>query len=165
MGITLWEWRLDSSRFVVVESFTAAAKDNNPVYNSISEVHGNRVARMYFLADTLADTLRRFNPHAIIAESPYMGRFPQAFAALVECVSLIRNTVYSYNRYLPLYQVDPPTAKKAAGVKIVKKSDKEDVRRALRARTDIEWQVDLESLDEHSVDSVAVGLYYLLNLA
>lgn len=46
-------------------------------------------------------------------------------------------------------------------MKRVKGTDKEDVRNAIRACSDLEWWVDLEDLDEHSVDAVAIGRYYL----
>lgn len=92
-----------------------------------------------------------------------MGRFPQSYMALVECVLCIRNAVMQYDYHIPLYSVDPTTAKQSTGMKITRGSDKEDVRDALRARTDLRWAVDLETLDEHSVDAVAVALHFILN--
>jgi len=71
----------------------------------------------------------------------------------------VRSAVYMYDPFMPLFQVDPSTAKINAGMERIKGTDKEDVRRAMRKRKGIKWNVDLEDLDEHSVDACAIGLY------
>ncbi|MNE02406.1 hypothetical protein D3C80_948800 [compost metagenome] len=98
----------------------------------------------------------------VICESNYKGRFADAYATLVECVAVIRNVLYRYDPTMPLLMVDPMSAKKAAGV-VGKFKDKMDVTRALKKRTDIVWGVDIDTLDEHSVDAVAIG-YHLMQL-
>ncbi|MNV66494.1 hypothetical protein D3C71_1592500 [compost metagenome] len=95
----------------------------------------------------------------MIVEANYLGRFATAFAALVECVAMVRSAVYMYDPFMPLYQVDPSTAKINAGMERIKGTDKEDVRRAMRKRKGIVWNVNLEELDEHSVDACAIGMY------
>lgn len=164
MGVSFLTWDMVSRYFIVEDAFTITAKPNDPHYESISEIHGNRMARIKAHEETILRLLTDNRPAAVISESPFMGRFPQSYMALVECVLCIRNGVLAYDRHMPLYSVDPTTAKQSAGMKVTRKSDKEDVRIALRSRTDLRWGVDLESLDEHSVDAVAVGLHYLLNM-
>lgn len=166
-GFAKWEWDFESPTFRLEDAFTRVLKDTNPTYNAIRELHGLKIARMHEMADQISEVIQDFRPHAIVCESNFMGRFAAAFAALTEAVAVIRNVVYTYDRYMPLNQIDPITVKKAVGVVIdrKKKSDKEDVRRALAKRTDIEWCVDLNSLDEHGVDASAIGLWYLLQLA
>lgn len=165
MGITLWEWDVGSKLYRIVDCFTFEAKDNDPLYDSTGETHGKRIARLIHLGDLLLNVLREFKPHAVICESPFLGRFPQAFAGLIECIVTIRNALFRYDPFLPLYQVDPPSAKKATGMTFTKKSTKEDVKTALQKRTDLVWDVDIDELDEHSIDAVAVGLYFYLFLA
>lgn len=165
MGITHWEWDVGSKEFRIVECYTLEAKDNDPRYDSTGETHGKRIARLMHLGDELLNIFRQFKPHAVICESPFLGRFPQAFAGLIECIVTIRNALFRYDPFLPLYQVDPPSAKKAAGVAFTKKSTKEDVKTALIKRTDLIWEVEVDDLDEHSIDAIAVGLYFLLYLA
>lgn len=181
MGISLLEVRFDGSNKVVVrESYTIHLRDTHPTYAAMRDLHGSRVARLLQVGDTLADLFRQYRPHVVIAEDNYMGRFAAAFEALVECVMVIRNTLYQYDRFIPLYMVEPSAAKRVAGVekqgggkgkKRKRKYDKtnqaekkELVREALRKRTDIEWHVELDTLDEHSVDSVAIGYYYVKEL-
>lgn len=165
MGISLLEWGIEERQYHVREAFTLVAKDNHPQYRACGELHGARSARIQQLTDRLGDVLRRINPDDIIVETPYLGRYAESFEALVECLTSIHNTIYLYNRFMPLYQIDPTSAKKAVGVRIErgKKSNKEDVRVALSKRTDIIWHVDLAALDEHSVDATAIGMYHILN--
>ena len=164
LGVAVLTWDFRSQKYRVENAFTLQANDRLLGYQSITEVHGGRISRFYQQADELSCILANVRPHAVIAESPYMGRFAQSFGALTECVLNLRQIVYTYDCFMPLEQIDPTRVKKKVGVHKGKMSDKEDVRRALRERSDLIWDVDLEALDEHSVDAVAIALYYLLIL-
>lgn len=163
MGVSVIEWGF-TSPIQVVHAFTLKASNTEIPYRSIMELHGDRVARLNQLGDELAKVFIHTRPHAVIAESPYLGRFATSFAALTETLWVIRQTVQGYDPYLPLYSIDPLTAKKAVGTKLGRKTDKEDVRQALLERTDIQWTVDPRALDEHAIDATAVGLYYVLQV-
>lgn len=158
-GVAILLDYLDGSDVVIDDSFTVHLKDTCPMYSELGDLHGNRVIRLLQLGDAVLDLCRTHRPHAVIVESNYLGRFATAFAALVECVAMVRSSVYMYDPFLPLYQVDPSTAKINAGMIKIKGTDKEDVRRAMRQRKGIKWDVRLDDLDEHSVDACAIGLY------
>lgn len=160
-GIAQFTWDYANRQVRVNTALTLKFPDSEPRYNLIRDTANARIARMHHLDDELNTLLDEFKPHLVIAESNYMGRFADAFATLVECVAVIRNVIYRYDPSLPLLLVDPPTAKKDAGV-TGRKSDKIDVAIALKKRQDIQWNVDIDTLDEHSVDAVAVGLHVML---
>ncbi len=164
LGVAGVHWDMVSQKFHVDMAFTLQANDRLLGYQSITETHGSRISRFYQQADELHSIFYNVQPHAVVAESPFMGKFAQSFGALTECVLNIRQTLFNYDPTMPLVQVDPTTVKKTVGVRKGFMSDKEEVRRALRDRTDLSWGVDLESLDEHSVDAIAVALYYMLVL-
>lgn len=159
LGVSIVLDYLDGTDLVIDDSFTVHLKDNNPLYSEFGDLHGNRVVRLMQLGDAVLDLLRTHKPHAIIVEANYLGRFATAFAALVECVAMVRSAVYTYDPFMPLYQVDPSTAKINIGIERVKGTDKEDVRKAIRKRTRIKWNVNLDELDEHAVDACAIGVY------
>jgi Holliday junction resolvasome RuvABC endonuclease subunit len=161
-GIAHWHWDIGTTSFHMVDSYTLKFPDSDKRYCKIREMGTDRIARLYHLDDSLGDILEEFRPHMVICESNYKGRFADAYATLVECVAVIRNVLYRYDPTMPLLMVDPMSAKKAAGV-VGKFKDKMDVTRALKKRTDIVWGVDIDSLDEHSVDAVAIG-YHLMQL-
>lgn len=159
LGVGIILDMLDGSPLVVDDSFTVHLKDTNPLYAEFGDLHGNRVVRLMQLGDAVLDLLRTHRPHAIIVESNYLGRFATAFAALVECVAMVRSAVYTYDPFMPLYTVDPSTAKINIGIERVKGTDKEDVRNAIRKRKNIVWNVNLEELDEHAIDACAIGVF------
>lgn len=161
LGLTLMENRLDGSKPIVKLAYTEKL---NPVefgYKEIAELHGNRVARLMIMFDRITDFLRTHRPHGVIVEGNYLGRFANAYGSLVECVMVIRNAVYAYDPFMQVQIVDPTTVKTNIGIKKVRGTDKEDVRKAMKALADLEWDgVSLDDLDEHSVDSVAIAYYY-----
>ncbi|MNF35468.1 Crossover junction endodeoxyribonuclease RuvC [compost metagenome] len=161
-GIAHWHWDIGTLPYDMVNAYTLKFPDSDKRYNKIREMGTDRIARLYHLDDSLGDILEEFRPHMVICESNYKGRFADAYATLVECVAVIRNVLYRYDPTMPLLMVDPMSAKKAAGV-VGKFKDKMDVTRALKKRTDIVWGVDIDTLDEHSVDAVAIG-YHLMQL-
>lgn len=166
MGISQLEWGFGTNRYKVNTAFTLRTvnpKWDSP-YFSMGELHGNRTARIIHLADELRKTVFHYRPHVVITETPYMGKFAEAFEALVETLWMIRSVMGEYDPHLPLYGIDPTTAKKAVGVTIRRGMDKEDVRQALLARQDVDWGIDPKTLDEHSIDATAVGLYYLIGV-
>lgn len=165
LGLSLIEDKLDGSLPVVKLAQTAKLNPAEFGYKEIAELHGNRVARLMIMFDIVTDFLRTHKPHGVIIEGNYLGRFANAFASLVECVIVIRNAVYAYDPFMPLHMVDPTTVKTNIGMKKIRGTDKEDVRNAMKALKGLEWDgVDIDDLDEHAVDSVAIGYYYASQL-
>jgi Holliday junction resolvasome RuvABC endonuclease subunit len=164
LGIAILDDLLDGSKKIVRHAFTEHLRDTHPGYTAFADLHGSRQVRLMILRDTVTNMIRTIRPNAVIVESNYKGRFVNAFAALVECVAACRSALFEVDPFAPLYLVDPTTVKINAGMKKIKGTDKEDVRRAARARTDIEWWVPLEDLDEHAVDASMIGLYYLTDV-
>lgn len=168
LGVSILSWDLRSPRYRVEQAFTLKATNNTQGYGAIEELHGGRMARLQQHHDEVLYWLHCIRPQAVIAESPYQGRFAQTFAALTECLAIVRQALMAYDSHLPLYQVEPNVAKQSAGVDLSamrrSKDKKEIVRTALATRTDIIWGVSLDSMDEHAVDATAVGLHYFRHL-
>ena len=133
----------------------------------LTETLGDRRARLQSHAHELGQILQQVQPHAVISEAAYMGRFAQAFESLVECLYMIRGVVSQYDPALPLETVDSPTAKKAVGAPgkrpkgMDSKAYKETVRLAVlqQTRLKISPQLNVQALDEHAIDAIAVGCY------
>jgi Holliday junction resolvasome RuvABC endonuclease subunit len=164
-GVAVLDLSLQTGEIVVVYSETLALQKllRHHNYRSEEETYGGRTARLMALEDSLFNLFEQLQPHAICSESPFLSRFPEAFAALTECVSYARRAVCRYDRYLPLEVVDPPTAKKAVGMKVKRGMTKDDVKIAV-AKLPIRYAegIVLEDLDEHQVDAIAVAYYQAL---
>lgn len=159
LGVAAVDVDLVTKEIVLLDARTFDANSLLYAYGNTVQWHGERVARLLAHEDTLYGYFRYLGPHSIISESPYMGRFPQAFAALTECLTAIRRAVMRYDTFKPLLLVDPPTAKLAVGVK-GKGSTKDDVKNGVLSLRDLlnPDNIDIRNLDEHSIDAIAVAI-------
>lgn len=131
-------------------------------YEQLTDLHGERFARLNALETSLSSVFEHYRPHAIASEGPYMGRFPQAFAALVECLHVVRRAVWVYSHEHPLTVYDPATIKKSVGVS-GKSGDKDRMRQAVNT---LDWVSDIDQsqirdADEHAIDALAVANLHL----
>src|SRR5574343_306941 len=127
--------------------------------------YGNLFMRLANSKDALIQLLNRYQPHAIVHESPFMRKFAEAYRALSECIQNIRFACFEYDPSIVIEYVDPPTAKISVGVKIVKGTTKEMVRDALlKLGLSCPPEVDLTLWDEHTVDAAAVGYWKALQI-
>lgn len=133
--------------------------DKLPYINQwTAAVHGDRIARIHAHRQNLYNILSYYKPILVACESPfYNPRRPNAYGALVEVMTEIRNAVIMYDPYMKLHTIDPPTVKKAVGA--AGNADKVAVRAALlKIRDNLKLTTeDIDSMDEHSIDAVAVG--------
>lgn len=122
--------------------------------DSMMFYHGLRQAKMQICHEAVYKLLHAWEITYVVSESPYMSRFPQAYGALMECLMSIRQAVMRYYPELPLALVDPATVKLSVGVK-GNSGDKNHMTEAV-ARL-YGHQVNVNVLDEHAIDSIAVG--------
>lgn len=161
LGLTYLENALDGSNPIVRRVETEKLNPAEFGYREIADVHGPRTVRLMIMYDRVTQFLRTVRPHAVVVEGNYLGRFANAFGSLVECVYTIRSAVYAYDPFMKLYIVDPTTVKTGIGMKKIRGTDKEDVRKALKALKTLDWDgINIDDLDEHAIDSVAIAYYY-----
>lgn len=165
MGVSLFEDHMDGRNvYLLNDCYTFSPKVNASGYRGITDFHDGRISRLFQIADHLRNLLHTYQPHGFIIEGNYYGRFADAFAALTECVLIARTVLFEYDPFMPLSVVDPTTAKKSVGMQRIKGTNKDDVKDALKLIKDITWLVDIDSLDQHSIDSVAIGYHYLKHI-
>lgn len=130
----------------------------------VSDLFGDRIARVESLGESYLAFLHHEKPFDIASEAPFMGRFPAAFGALVEVISMLRRQVMTYDSRIGFNLIDPPTVKKAVGAPVKGgKEGKDAVAKAIRdliARGILKYdgETPIEELDEHSNDALAVGI-------
>lgn len=166
MGVAISEYDFDANIFKVIDATTISLDKLIDKNSTLFQVHGEKVARLVTVESAISKMLFAWRPSVVVCESPYMGQFPQAFASLVECVSSVRRAVMRYVETLPLHVIDPATVKKNVGVS-GKSGDKDKMSVAITKQSDLSFSTDVnvEELDEHSVDAVAVGYaYYRMNI-
>lgn len=164
-GISILDYDLETGILTLshAETFYAERFLNE---HSQENILGNRGARHEKCKQFLIERLHYFQPELVSCESAFMKlKFVSAFQSLVEGIVMARQAVWEYNTTLPLFLVDPPTAKKAVGAP-GKGGDKEAVRKAINKlikEKRIKTTVSIAALDEHSIDSIAMGYWLFLN--
>ena len=160
LGFSLLTFNLVNYDITLLMSETIKLEKDSLYNPFIEEVHGARYARLQGLKKRLLLLLKDYQPHSVICEGSFSGKFAEAFQCGIECQLTIRETLMEYDLTLPLELVDAPTVKKTVGVN-GKSHDKEDIRVAIKALSDLNNpnKVNYNLLDSHALDAIAVGYY------
>lgn len=161
-GCSIYEIEHSQSGILNIQSFTL---QNDKLKNNIPldlEFYPERMVKLYKLKQALTEVIMHYQPALVVCESPFYNRFrPMAYGALLEVLSIIQSSLLSFNINIPFYTVEPLLIKKTVGAGMMK--GKLDVKEAVRRIPSIMnvLQNSLDDLDEHAIDSIAVGYTFL----
>ena len=117
------------------------------------------LARSYGLSRALKNLINIYEPDIIICEDNFLGMSAGTFKQLIQAVSLLREACNTANTPKHLSYVLPNLAKATVGANFVG-TQKDDVKKGVIAYTNLDANgIDLNLLDEHSIDSLAITLY------
>lgn len=155
-GLTVIDYDLETGIPTVIFSETFFAEPLLDEESTLMNL-GQRGARHALCKEYVIRQLDEFKPQLVCCESAFLKmRFVNAFQSLVEGIVMVRQALYEHDDTMSLLLVDPPTAKKAVGAP-GKGGDKLAILYALRKLKGLKFSgVELEELDEHSRDSVAI---------
>lgn len=123
----------------------------------ITEYHSRNIAMYQSVYQNIYQQVLDLQPDLIICEVPYLDRrFPLAYMLLSVCVQAIQQAVRDYSIFIPFEGIDPATAKNGVGVK-GNSNDKNLMREAILSNSHIRSTLDLQHMDEHTMDSIAIG--------
>lgn len=135
-----------------------------------SELYGDRYVRLRMARALLFEHFERVGTSVLASESPFFKRRnASAFEPLIETLGAIRDAAIEYDPNIGLYRIDPISVKQCVGapVRVPKGQDiKAPVKRAVMALSDLRYsgETPIALLDEHSIDSLAVGYTYIRRL-
>lgn len=133
-------------------------------FSNYEFIYGTSAARLYAIGELVYNMLTVWGIDDVASEAPYMGRFPRAFEVLTYCMATIKAALVRYYGDKPLVIYDPATVKVAMGVRGNSK-DKPAVAMALTQQPYLDLNgFDINYLDEHSTDAIAVGCTYAKRL-
>lgn len=124
-----------------------------------SEIHSDRFDRILSLKVSLMNSFILHQPSIVCVESPFFGRsHPNAFQALTEVLTAIRDVLYEYDPWRELVLVSPSEAKQAL---LAKGNATKDImkEKLILLSNELKLNVDVNTLDEHSIDAVAIAYY------
>jgi len=158
MGVTVLAYDLEDEILSLVEVQTLQGHRNAKIDPDYARLHGNRIGRLKSHYRVLRQFFQRVQPHVVVSEGPFMAQHASAYAALVESITYIRFALEEYRTDIRLDLIDPPTVK--IGVGASGNAGKDEVKEHVLALDFLNNPngIDLPSLDEHSIDSIAVGI-------
>lgn len=126
------------------------------------EYYPERVVKLQRLRKAFQELIITTHPCFVVCESPFYNRFrPMAYGALLEVLSMIQLSILDVNVNIPFRTVEPLLVKKTVGAGMMK--GKLDVKASI-SNIPVIMSVlrnNLDTLDEHAIDSIAVGYTFL----
>lgn len=164
LGVAVMELNPSSRQITVPHVFTARMETIARDYPEVSEMFGDRAARFHAVGKTISSLITAWAPAFVVIEEAHFRRFGQgnvmAFASLTECVATVRQAVIAHPLDVAFFSLPASTVKKGVGVK--GNSNDKDLMTSAIARLGL--HPDPSSLDEHSVDAIAIGYTQILRL-
>ena len=157
-GVAILKVDSRTMRILSVEAFTLASAKLVDRTGMDPEYFTERTIKLYRLKAAIQWVLGQYGPIAVGCESPFYNRLmPMAYGALLEVLNVIYSSIIEYNPNIYFQTVAPLLVKKHVGSGGQK--GKLDMKNCLRNLPEIMnvMAVDLESLDEHSIDAISVG--------
>lgn len=144
-----------------VETIEALLLDDNTLSNYL---HGSTWTRIINLSNYISSFAQKINPDYFCSEKNYISLNVHSGLTIGELITAVRTQVYLFNPYIRFEIFEASSVKKNIGVKGTS-GDKEDVKNAiLNLNLQNNSNIDLNLLDEHSIDAIAVGLFKCFNL-
>lgn len=157
LGFSIIKLNLSTDERTLIFSTTIDATKAITKDSLYAEMCGKRDARLSYISREIKELYERFSPELVAVESAFAQRYRiSAYEALIETMAVIRATTWQYSHILKLYKVDPVTVKNHVGVSHIK-TDKTDVERAVKSLYAKTAECDIESLDEHAYDAIAIA--------
>ncbi len=155
LGISVFTISTDKLEIVKIETFTTTITDvTNP-----NNCNDNGVYRLSKIYNRMTEILKTHKPHSVAIEAAFMSRFPKAFGVLTGIISMLSLAVVHYDKHIRITKVSPLEGKSAVGSCGTKK---EDILEAMLKIKELTKHVKLKNVNEHVVDSVAIGYFLLL---
>ena len=155
LGVSIFDVDLVNGTKTLLTAFTFQASKyiDTLLDNNQWNYQDEKYLRLHRHGEHLYGLLLQYRPHLVCHESAFMGRFPKAYQGLVECLLTLKLATKRYSPFLPFIGITPMEVKHyIGGVK------KDEVLNAVTNITDlINLQQILPTLDEHAVDSIAIG--------
>lgn len=155
LGISIFDIDIPNKQIYLIHAYTFEASKWIDTLIDHTQWQGmdEKYLRLHRHEENLFGLLNYYQPHLMVHESAFMGKFPKAYQGLTECLCALRQAAYRYSPYLLVEGITPMEVKYyIGGVK------KDEVLKALHRIQDIHYLNNyLPYLDEHAIDSIAIG--------
>lgn len=118
-----------------------------------------RTMKLIVLKNIISSIINGNHLDLIICEAPFFyASKPAAYRALVEVITILKQTTADINPLIPFIQLEPLMVKRL--VKSLNIHEKDSTKEALEV-LGMDRFIDLNLLDEHSIDAISIGYAFL----
>lgn len=162
-GYSIIDWNMRKKKGMVLAAGTLTATDALAKIRIVNN-RDTTVNKLQGYSELFDDLYWLYRPTVVVSETPYMGKFAQTFKVLSALLQELKSRLYRYNPYTDFIEIDPARVKKIMGVP-GNSGDKDLMKEALRKKDELSYSedIDFDKLDEHSRDSICVGLWCIGN--
>lgn len=161
-GISIITFDYHNRVILSIETFLLQVEKLSPINWIDTDTHSERALKLMRMREAFHRILVNFNPCLVVSESAfYNPKFPQAYAALIEVINTFRTCLLDYNYNIGFYTIAPTVIKTT--IKANKFKGKDPIKDAVKLIPEIMDVLvdDIETLDQHSIDSIAIGYTFL----
>ncbi len=135
------------------------------VNDDLQESHSAVFVRLQEIRTRFMSILEHYRPLQVTTELPFFNSLhPNAFAPLMQVLSMLESAMYEWNPHKPLYRIENtvakaliyPTSKEERREIQAIKGSKDRILECLRRHPDFQW-VPRDTLDEHSIDALLIA--------
>lgn len=157
-GVSVFDIETRTGKILNIEAQTLTNSKLANMTGLDPDIVPERTIKLFKLRDAIVYILNFVRPTVVACEAPfYNSLMPMAYGSLMEVTGMVHQSVLAYNSNTPFHLLAPQLVKKSLGV--AGKKGKEVVMEAVKNRPDLiqVLSTPLETLDEHSIDSIGVG--------
>ena len=161
-GISIFELNTLTHEIVSISSFTIDTDKLSDTSGLFSDIVSERYIKIYKLCNCITSIIQACDAKIVVSEAPFYNRFmPMAYGALLEVVSSIQHAVITLSNDIVFTSYAPQQVKMSVGA--AGKKGKDIMKESIAKISHLFEKIvsDYELLDEHSIDSIAVGFTFL----
>lgn len=167
MGLTISEYNLATQQLHLIESQTI--NTHKLLTTDVAELYPNvapNFVRLLLISKLLEKTIITYDPHVLVHEATYCNpRLVTAFRSLTRFEMMIQTLCLNMPFRLPVKVFEATKIKKCVGAKGGDKNlVKYGVLDLMNSGEIIPHNINITLLDEHAIDSIAIGYTYASEL-
>lgn len=159
-GISIYN--MNNNEIIDINAFTLINAKIKDLSGLNEETNSDRIIKIRKIQEHFKNILYTVNPILVVCESPfYNPSMPNAYASLVQIIEAIQLTCIEFNNNIIFTLIEPLLMKKTIGAGMM--TGKIDVKLSVTNTKNImeKLLVDINILDEHSIDAIAITYSYL----
>jgi len=153
VGVTIYTLNDTTYDIVNIVTTTVTLSNRVAVDNKTSSI---MLERIHYLNEYFYKLLEEYEPLVVVSEAAFLNsRFPKAVMQLSQYIASVELAIRKFDKHIKLLRYPPKLIKKNIGA--TGNADKEAMLKCVKTIKNITKFIDVETVSEHEIDSLAIG--------